>query len=410
MRLIDPADLAKRQLERDRRRVLFPGLLDRKIARMQASPLAFLRGSAPLFYEILKAQPRLAEGPEGEGWITGDLHLENFGAFRSGPQLKRSAAAVVFNLNDFDEACQGPWRLDVLRLLTSLLLGVHTFAMSGLDVEDACNELLEGYRVCLSNGTAPQKIPRPVRRLLIQVRRRSHRQLLDSRTQLVGGALRFIRGDRYEELTKSIRDAGKLSFARYVESLPPQVREDPKAFEVLDLAFRVAGTGSLGSLRIAVLVRGRGGRHGAWLFDMKEEGVPSATILLGRSKIKGPSRAESRGALRVATAMRSCLAHLPRMIGTTRLGTQSLFVRRLEPQEDKLDLKHLQADDLAPVGRYLGGLAAVAHLRGALRRAPRLRSGWTATMANRLMESAIILAGLHEAAYLHYCRLTGKRS
>jgi hypothetical protein len=31
-------------------------------------------------------------------------------------------------------------------------------------------------------------------------------------------------------------------------------------------------------------------------------------------------------------------------------------------------------------------------------------------MANRLVESAIILAGLHEAAYLYYSRLTGKRN
>ncbi len=347
MRPIDPASLAKRQLERDRRTVLFSDLLDRKIARMQASPLAFLRGSAPLFYEILKARPRLAEGPEGDGWITGDLHLENYGAFRSGAQLKHSAAAIVFNINDFDQACQGPWRLDVLRLLTSLLLGIRTFAISSAGVLDACDELLGGYRECLGKQTAPREVPRPVRRLLMQVRRRSHRQLLDARTQLVGGERRFIRGERYRELPKSIRAAGKLSFARYVESLPPQLREHPKGFEVLDLAFRVAGTGSLGSLRIAVVVRGRGGKHGAWLFDMKEEGTPSPAILLSPPRAES-RRAESRGAQRVATAMRRCLAHLPRMIGTTRLGTRSLFVRRLEPQEDKLDLKHLRSDDLAP--------------------------------------------------------------
>ncbi len=314
MRLIDPADLAKRQLERDRRTVRFPGLLARKIARMQASPLAFLRGSAPLFYEILKARPRLADGPEGEGWITGDLHLENFGAFRSGPQLKRSADAVVFNLNDFDEACEGPWRLDVLRLLTSLLLGSRTFSVSSADVLQVGDQLLEGYRMGIGKGTAPREVPRPVRRLLAQVRQRSHRRLLDAHTHLVGGALRFIRGDHYRKLAKSLRDAGISAFARYVESLPPRLREDSKAFEVLDVAFRVAGTGSLGCLRIAVLARGRGGKHGAWLFDMKEEdAVPSPGIFLGRSRSRGLPRAESRGAgsrgaQRVATAIRRCLA------------------------------------------------------------------------------------------------------
>lgn len=49
---------------------------------MLASPHAFLRGAAPLFYEILAARPDLAAGPPGEGWIVGDMHLENVGAYR----------------------------------------------------------------------------------------------------------------------------------------------------------------------------------------------------------------------------------------------------------------------------------------------------------------------------------------
>ncbi len=59
---------------------------------MSASPLAFLRGSAPLFYEMLAADPDLASGPAGEGVIQGDAHLENFGAFSS-PWRKRAPGA-----------------------------------------------------------------------------------------------------------------------------------------------------------------------------------------------------------------------------------------------------------------------------------------------------------------------------
>ena len=83
MLAFDPVLLAKRQLAGDRAKTArFPGLYERKIARMSASPLAFLRGAAPLFYEILSKRPDLARGPAGEGWLTGDLHLENFGAYR----------------------------------------------------------------------------------------------------------------------------------------------------------------------------------------------------------------------------------------------------------------------------------------------------------------------------------------
>ena len=59
-----PAALADRQLTLDRERTKrFPDLFVRKLQRMSASPLAFLRGAAPLFYEILAGAPRARRGP-----------------------------------------------------------------------------------------------------------------------------------------------------------------------------------------------------------------------------------------------------------------------------------------------------------------------------------------------------------
>ena len=73
---LEPTRLAQRQREIDAERTQhFPALAERKRERMAASPLGFLRGSAPLFYEILAARPELAAGPDGEGWIVGDAHL-----------------------------------------------------------------------------------------------------------------------------------------------------------------------------------------------------------------------------------------------------------------------------------------------------------------------------------------------
>jgi len=68
---VDPMALAERQLahESRARTVRFPILFARKLARMTTSPLAFLRGAAPLFYELLAEHPSLAEGPRGKGWI-----------------------------------------------------------------------------------------------------------------------------------------------------------------------------------------------------------------------------------------------------------------------------------------------------------------------------------------------------
>src|SRR5205814_7118322 len=121
-----PETLARRPIAIDAAKTArHPHLFDHKVDRMCAGPLAFLRGSAPLFYELLDRHPALADGFPGEGWLVGDCHLENFGAYRTDPLRTGRAASkqgdrVVFDLNDFDDAFVGPWRLDVLRLVTSL--------------------------------------------------------------------------------------------------------------------------------------------------------------------------------------------------------------------------------------------------------------------------------------------------
>jgi hypothetical protein len=130
------------------------------------------------------------------------------------------------------------------------------------------------------------------------------------------------------------------------------------------------------------------------VFDMKEQGPPSACDLVRRPA--GPPAA------RVATALHACLARPAKMIGTTRLKGASMFVRRLSPQEDKLDLTRLRGDELDGLVRYLGALVGAAHRRGATS-VP--REPWTRAERAGVVERAILLAGAHEAAYLALCDL-----
>jgi uncharacterized protein (DUF2252 family) len=402
MLAIDPLRLARRQLELDRRRTgRYPHLLQHKAERMCASPLALLRGAAPLFYELLDAHPTLAEGPRGEGWLVGDCHLENFGAFRTGAlSLKETPAAqaaekVVFDLNDFDDTFIGPWRFDVVRLATSLLLGGREIGLDGQRTLMLCDALLEAYSGTAFHRKKAPVAPQCVTSLIDQVRRRTRKELLDARTQVVDGQRRFVRGVRYEALPKKLRAKAERAFAKYLKRLPDAERPAPEAVEVIDdAAFRVAGTGSLGCLRIALLVRGRGGVDGGWIFDMKEEDSPSAACLVKPPKLEPAER--------VATGLRACVAHPPRMIGTTKLRGSSMFVRRLAPQEDKLDWRTLREGDLEPLARHLGALLGGAHRRGA-KRIP--DHPWTEAERGRVLGNAISLAGIHEAMYLAYCEL-----
>jgi uncharacterized protein (DUF2252 family) len=411
----DPALLARRQIASDRAKTAsFPGLFERKLRRMSASPLAFLRGAAPLFYSLLAERPRLAEGPAGEGWLTGDMHLENFGAYRPDPLSFRSAKArratrAVFDMNDFDDAIVGPFRFDVLRLTTSLILGGRELGADGVEVLSLCEALLDAYVEAAFGRPRPLVYSAPVEALIEQVRARSRKKLLDGRTELNGHKRRFLRdgSDRYRDLPKAIRAEVPRAFAAYVRSLPEAEQPGGKAVEVVDAALRIAGTGSLGGLRVAVLVRGKGGKEGGFIFDMKEQGSPSASILLGKP--------EMRPADRVVAAVRACLQHPPRMLGTTRLAGKSIFVRRLAPQEDKLELVHIGDDgdvehtirhqEMGPLAAHLGALLGRAHRRGA-----RTKPGkaWSRADREGIVERAIAIAGVHEAVYLSLCKLEGE--
>jgi uncharacterized protein (DUF2252 family) len=408
MLAVDPLALARRQIAIDGEKTSrFPALLDHKLARMTASPLAFLRGAAPLFYEVLAAHPSLAEGPRGKGWLTGDLHLENFGAYRplplalSGDRHDHDEAA--FDLNDFDDAVIGPWRIDVLRLTTSLILAGRELGAGGMRVLDLAHGLLRSYVDAAFHPDAKlPKEPPPVTLLVDQVAERTRQQLLDGRTKVVKGKRRFVRGPRYADLPSGIAKRVNGAFERYVRGLDDEFRPEPEALEVIDAAWRIAGTGSLGGVRVAVLVRGKGGPDGAWIFDMKEQGVPSATVLLGRP----PKKWRLAPAQRVVTAYRSCVARPAWLLGTTTLGDLSLFVRRLSPQEDKLDLGKIRDADLDSLAGYLGALAGRAHARGATKQP---RKEWSAGECEAIIDRAISVAGMHEATYLALCKLAGAR-
>ena len=76
-----------------------PGAFRRKFRKMAASPFAFYRGSASLFYADMTGpfrDDRFLDEQTSRVWIHGDLHAENFGTYMN------SSGQLVFNVNDFD--------------------------------------------------------------------------------------------------------------------------------------------------------------------------------------------------------------------------------------------------------------------------------------------------------------------
>src|SRR5262249_58667589 len=163
--------------------------------------------------------------------------------------------------------------------------------------------------------------------------------VLNARTQVVRGHRQLSRGDRYGKLPGDVRRELPAAFARYVARIAKEERPKAAQVEVIDAAHRIAGTGSLGVLRIAVLVAGKGGVNGGWIFDLKEQRERPSGAVLGKLPPVRPAQ-------RVADGMRTCLVQPPRRIGTTELVGLSLFGRRLAPQEDPIDLTRIPSGAL----------------------------------------------------------------
>jgi uncharacterized protein (DUF2252 family) len=86
-----------------------PQLVPVRYARMLESPFAFLRGSAAVMAADLAPTP--ATGALVQA--CGDMHVANFGVYASAERR------LVFGINDFDETFPAPWEWDLKRLAAS---------------------------------------------------------------------------------------------------------------------------------------------------------------------------------------------------------------------------------------------------------------------------------------------------
>lgn len=339
-----------------------PRRLRLKYQAMHASAFAFLRGTCHLFYSDLPAEAVLRQAPLA--WICGDLHLENFGAYKGDNRL------VYFDLNDFDEACLAPLSWELLRLLTSVFLAARTLGYGGRDALRLNASFLEAYGTELRAGK-PRWIERPlaeglIRELLQELRETKRGKFLDKRTRRKGKR-RKLRIDGQRALETPERDRRQVieHLARFA-----QQQEDPGFYRVLDVADRIAGTGSLGVRRYAVLVEGRGSPDGNFLLDIKEA-LPSAPA----AHLKTPQPAWTHAAERVVTLQRNIEAIAPALLTTLVMGGRPYVLKELQPVEQRVNLVSCEGKRkrLDIIVRSMGELTAWGQLRAAGWRGSALR-------------------------------------
>jgi uncharacterized protein (DUF2252 family) len=333
---------------------------------MSASPFAFLRGGALLFDECLRREGSWAKGPTGGGSLVGDLHLENFGVFLA------DGGAPIFHVNDFDALRDGPWRFDVLRLLTSVLLARPELKASGTQVQELARMALEGHQL----GLAGKRVAPPALVLaLCRTARDVPRERLLSKH--VEGQ-KLLRDDKHPPAPAALTKLIPAALVKWSVSLPGAFGPAAEQLEVLDVRRRISGTGSLGVERLVVLTRGDA--RGPWLLDVKEVDF---------------------SAERVVEAMRGAVKKPPSLIGYADLGKHQMVIRPMAAGEDKLSLDALEADQIPAMIRFLGAMTGEVHRRLAR---SRIRL-WTPKEERGLLASTRRLAAMHEEAFIDFCAL-----
>ncbi|HEY2154531.1 MAG TPA: DUF2252 family protein, partial [Isosphaeraceae bacterium] len=119
-----------------------PRLVRKKYQRMARDPFAFFRGTNHRFATLW---PRLAPPDVGPAvLICGDLHLENFGAYRA------DDGDFLYDINDFDEALVAPCTLDLVRCTTSILLAAQNWGYSPVQALRNLLAFLDRYRATMA--------------------------------------------------------------------------------------------------------------------------------------------------------------------------------------------------------------------------------------------------------------------
>jgi uncharacterized protein (DUF2252 family) len=237
------ADLTQRILvfnqNRDPEKVLL------KYKAIRESSFRFLRGSCHLFYEDLSDQYSLPASPDC--WLCGDLHLENFGSFKG---IDRE---VYFDIGDFDEAILGPALYDLSRLLVSVLVACKDSAYKKSYTQSLLNVIIDGYSLTLKTGK-PVTIEDVtatglVKTLLDKVAVRKDKDLVKDKADKASGYEILIIDNKK---TFSLEASFKIELINNIQAWLDETRGE-NLRKIHDVAFNIAGTGSIGVNRYIAL-------------------------------------------------------------------------------------------------------------------------------------------------------------
>jgi uncharacterized protein (DUF2252 family) len=327
--------------------------LSLKLALLRKDPFAFFRGTNPLFLEFLPRAHSLLRAPCV--LVCGDLHLENFGAFKGDNRL------CYFDVNDFDEACLAPFTVDIVRFVASIKVAAHGLGLTRAQARALVRHFFKAYLHCIADGK-PRWVERSLaqgvfRALLRRAMNRTRRELLARFTRIKQGERR-IRNDGMRTLRADPKERPRLKRLLAQFALPGVGRT---FFKLLDASRRIAGCGSLGLARYILLVRGRGSPDQNFALDLKFAAPSAVADWLAQPQPQWPNEAA-----RVVCIQRLMQAISPALLRAVRFDRQYFVLKELQPAIDRLDLTEWRTKPrrILQAVEGMGHVAAWAHLRG----------------------------------------------
>ncbi|MET9763464.1 DUF2252 domain-containing protein [Streptomyces sp. NPDC006372] len=358
-----------------------PELTPIRVGRMAATPFAFLRGAAGLMAYDLARTPMTRVLAQ----ICGDAHAANFGLYGD------ARGGLVIDLNDFDETVRGPWEWDLKRLTASLVLagreagadedrcrkaaydavGAYRRTMrllAKLPVLDAWNAIADEELV---SHTDAHDLLGTLERVSEKARHNTSGRFAAKSTEATeDGGRRFVDAP---PVLRRVPDAEAAAVAASLEEYVGTLSEDRLPLlarhAVHDVAFRVVGTGSVGTRSYVVLLLDHRGEP--LVLQVKEARASALVPHLVTAGFEAPE-VEHEGR-RVVLGQKRMQVVSDMLLGWTTVDGHPFQVRQFRNRKGSVDPAALAADQMDDYGRMTGALLARAHSHSV---DPRLVAGY----------------------------------
>jgi uncharacterized protein (DUF2252 family) len=289
--------------------------------------------------------------------------VQNLGAFAS------PTGALVFDINDFDETFPASWEWDVKRLASSLVLAGREAGDSDSSCKDAVRSFVAEYRksvarcseltvVELARYTVHRHMEAgPVLGVLQKAERSTPQHALEKLTVEDRKGVRHFKEQK--PLLTAVSDKTRrevlAALETYHDTLSQERRHFLERYQPADVAFKVVGTGSVGTRDYIILCFGNGAEDPLFL-QMKEE-PPSAYALYVKAQTP-----RNQGE-RVVQGQRLMQAQSDIFLGWTSMEHHDYLVRQLSDHKASIEAADLKGHGLIEYAKMCGEVLGKGHAR-----------------------------------------------